>query len=208
MGILIWTCIFLILMISIDLKKTSYYDFNQSSLINFWEGFHTLNEGYTETEFVIHRKGGYDGQFFFINAKYLYSKSLPFPKLDSFDLRFSRIGLSIIVGFFCFLTSFKYYSLICLIVLISFHLVSFYILYSILEEKIRHFSLIYLFSPFSINSIFLLVSDSLLISLVIILYFMFRKCKISCFAYLDHKRSWFLFYIKLPLVFDKPENLL
>ncbi len=177
MGILIWTCIFLILMISINVKKTYNYDFNQSSLINFWEGFHTLNASYPESEFVIHKKGGYDGQFFFMNAKYIYSKNIPFPNLDSFDLRFSRIGLSLIVGFFCFLTSFQYYALICLIVLISFHLASFFMLYSHLDEKTRHFSLIYLFSPFSLNSIFLLVSDSLLISLVIILFFLFRENK-------------------------------
>lgn len=154
--------------------KTKPYNFNFSSLIGIWKGFADLNSNLIDKNFVILYDGGYDGQFFYIIGKQLFTSGLnSLPVLDSFYLRFNRIGLPILSGLTSSLISFKYYPIITLVVLNGLHILSFLIIRKILSEPNKYLSLYYLFSPFCINSILLLVSDSLLAAFVIIsVYFL------------------------------------
>lgn len=170
--------VFFTLISIIIFLKIRNYNFNLSSLILIWKGFAHLNPSYIPSGFVILDEGGYDGQFFFFLAKYFYNfGDLNFPILDSFFFRFHRLGLSWIVGSFGSIFGWQYYPHIALILLLSFHILSSLTLYSLLTEELKYLFYYYLFSPFSILSTTLLVSDSLMVSFCIIslAFFMFGK---------------------------------
>ncbi len=170
--------VFLVLISIIIFLRIRNYDFNLSSLILIWKGFADLNPSYIPSGFIIFEEGGYDGQFFFLLAKYLYSVGdVNFPILDSFFFRFHRLGLSWIVGSFGSIFGWQFYPHIALILLLSFHILSSLTLYSLLTEEFKYLFYYYLFSPFSILSATLLVSDSLMVSFCIIslAFFMFGK---------------------------------
>lgn len=149
--------------------KIRHYDYNLSSLIGIWEGFRDANPLYIPQGFVVLKDGGYDGQFFFLLSRYIYEfDSLGFPILDSFYFRFHRLGLSLLVGLPTHWIGITSYPLFTLLFLSTVHLISFYLLSSVLSLKNKYLSLYFLFSPFSFLGIQLLVSDPLLISLCII----------------------------------------
>jgi hypothetical protein len=158
----------MILAITIYAKIVNY-ELNLSSLINIWEGFARLNPDYIPKDFVVYKDGGYDGQFFYILAQFLYNDgSLEFPIVDSFYFRFHRLGLSMVVGSLANIIGWKFYAIICLAMIAFFHVLSSLTMYSILSTKNKFLFLFYLFSAFSILSTHLLVSDSLLVSFCII----------------------------------------
>lgn len=159
---------FFLILVSI-LFKIRHYDYNLSSLVGIWEGFRDLNPDYIPPGFVVFREGGYDGQFFFMLAQYLYHyDSLPFPVLDSFFFRFHRLGLSLLTGSLAKILGIEHYPAITLLVLVGFHLLSFRVLHNALHPENRILSLFFLFSPYSLLGIQLLVSDPLLVSLSMI----------------------------------------
>ncbi len=169
-------CGYLLLIIVLIIFKIKPYNYNLSSLIGIWKGFAELNPGLIEKGFTIYNDGGYDGQFFYLISKSLFTEGFQsFPILDSFFLRFNRIGLSVLSGFLAFLFGFKFYPIITLIILISLHIYSFILLRKILDPEIKYLSYFYLFSPFSLNSILLLVSDSLFASLSVICIYVFKR---------------------------------
>ncbi len=170
--LIIFTYLFLFLFLIFN--KVSKYDHNFSSLLNIWQGFEKLNSGYFEKNSIIFDSQGYDGQFFYLIAKYLFNtENLVIPKLDSFALRFSRISLPFIAGFFSSIFSFEYYSQISLTILILFHILSISIFY-FYEKNLIKTSLL-LFSPYTLCSNFLLLTDGLLASFIILFYIQNKK---------------------------------
>ncbi len=95
--------------------------------------------------------------------------------LDSYYFRLHRIGLSFISGFLSSLFGFQYYPALTLGLLVFTFLVSFFCLYTILPDKNKVLALVYLFSPYSLNSNLLLVADSLFVSLAIIGYYFYKR---------------------------------
>ena len=165
-------CILTFILIGV---KISPYHYNLSALLGIWQGFVDLNPGYIPKDFIVFQNGGYDGQFFFILARYIYEDNLNFPVLDSFYFRFHRIGLSLLVGFLCKFLGFEFYPLLCLAILLGLHIFSFSLLCKLLPEEKYAFSLIYLFNPYSLAGILLLVADPLLLSLgTIAIFFIYR----------------------------------
>ncbi|WCL47679.1 hypothetical protein [Leptospira sp. GIMC2001] len=183
------TVVFLITISFLILWKISQYDWNLSALIGIWSGFAQLNPLYIPDEFILFKEGGYDGQFFFLIARYIYEgSSLPFPTLDSFYFRFHRLGLSIIAGITIPFFGARSYPYSSLFILTSLHIISSCILYKITSrikpsedsnkanikklefkaDRLNFLSLFYFLSPFSLLGILLLVSDPLLVSLSII----------------------------------------
>lgn len=95
--------------------------------------------------------------------------------LDSYYFRLHRIGLSFVSGFLSSLFGFQYYPALTLGLLVFTFLVSFFCLYIILPDKNKVLALVYLFSPYSLNSNLLLVADSFFVSLAIIGYYFYKR---------------------------------
>ncbi|MCX7997839.1 MAG: hypothetical protein N3A69_02655 [Leptospiraceae bacterium] len=165
---ILFQCLAFLLISILTAIGLSKYSYNFTAFLYVWEGFYKLNPQVFFENFVIHTQGGYDGQFFYLIAHYLFSNSSP-PILDAFELRFRRIGLSLLGGSLGKIFGWKNYALVTFVMLWFFHLFSSFLLYKMLERsKQQYLSLLYLFSPFSWGSNFLLVSDSLFSSFLII----------------------------------------
>ena len=174
--------IFLLLMLMVYQKEMSIYGHNPSSLIKIHSELADLNKKYIAKNQILFTEGGYDGQFFYMISKYLYSPEITEkPIMDTYRLRFRRIGLPILSGYFSSITTFQFYPQITFSILILFHISSFILFSKTLGNHYYYLSLFYLYSPFSILSIYLLVSDSLLASLYVFLYYFFNLPSISKF---------------------------
>lgn len=167
--------------------KIAPYDHSLSALIGIWEGFYEINPNLVDTNFVIYKSGGYDGQFFYFLAKDLFDSSDWDLIVDSYHFRFHRLGLSLFAGAASKLLGFAYYPITTLIILFSTFLVSVICLYSLLPETKKWFVVFYLFSPFSLNANLLLVADSLFVSFGIIAFYFFKNKK--------HSLSVFFFFL-------------
>lgn len=183
----------------ITIRKTLPFQGNLSALIGVWEGFSLINPGYFPESFVVHSDGGYDGQFFYLIARYLFDPSFSFPPiLDSFELRFSRIGLSFLAGFFSFFLGFDNYPYITFLLLWMAHFFASFLLYKKLQNtKYNYLYLFFLFSPFAWNSNFLMVSDSLFASCFVFIVFSFEAIGLVFFSekgesYRIHKKEYYL----------------
>ncbi|MBE7413461.1 MAG: hypothetical protein HS129_15605 [Leptospiraceae bacterium] len=177
------------------------YNYNLWSLVGIWDGFFKLNPKYFCKGIIVFQNGGYDGQFFYLITKYLVTENISLPILDSFYLRFHRIGLSLVLFPFIKIFGVSIYPFVLSTLLTLFHLLSFYSLKALCETDKKYFSLFYLFSPFSLNSDLLLVADSLMVSFLIIgLYFFIRSQILSNQNFIKKKYlylSIFLFGISL-----------
>ncbi|HMW03828.1 MAG TPA: hypothetical protein PK079_03540 [Leptospiraceae bacterium] len=159
---------YLLLVSLLTYIKITPYDLNLSSLIGLWQGFANLNSHLIDNNFIVFYDGGYDGQFFYLISKQLFMNGLEnLPILDSFFIRFNRLGLSLLAGTFSYVIGFQYYAIITLLVLHFIHLMAFILIRKILSNENKYLSLYFLFSPFALNSNLLLVSDSLLASFIV-----------------------------------------
>lgn len=184
----IYISIYILFISLLILVKIYPYNYNLSSLIGIWKGFAETNTGLIEKGFIIFNNGGYDGQFFYLNSRFLFSGSLDNPPfLDAFFLRFNRMGMSLLTGFFCLFTGFNFYPIIALFVTTITHITAYLLLHRMLTFK--YSALFFLFSIFSINANLLLVSDSLLISLVIILFYFIKPMLINRTAEITSKKT-------------------
>ncbi len=181
LGILL-ACLLLSVLI---FSKIQPYDSNLSALIGIWEGFHSVNPGLVEPNSIVFPSGGYDGQFFFLIAKSLYSGCLDGLIVDSFFFRLHRIGLPILVGLPSSLLGWDQYPAITLFLLWFFHFLSFLFLYDNLKSKLLSF--FYLFNPFSWNANLLLVADGLFVSFLVLAFCLYQK------------RNWIGFLVFLTL---------
>lgn len=157
--------------------KTAPYDHSLSALIGIWEGFYEINPNLVDSNFVIYKSGGYDGQFFYLLAKDLFVSSDWDLIVDSYHFRFHRLGLSLLAGSISNLVGFSYYPMVTLAILFSTFLISVFCLYSLLPESQKWYVIFYLFSPFSLNANLLLVADSLFVSFGIIAFYFFKNKK-------------------------------
>lgn len=157
---------FLVFLGILVVLKIRHYDYNLSSLIGIWQGFSALNPDYIPKGFVLFEEGGYDGQFFFFLSRFLFEwNNLPFPILDSFYFRFHRLGLSLVAGAPLAWIGHGFYPIFTLFLLTITHIISFIMLYNFLPFRKKKLALFYLFNPYSILGILLLVSDPFLIAL-------------------------------------------
>ncbi|MCB1178016.1 MAG: hypothetical protein KDK36_10590, partial [Leptospiraceae bacterium] len=101
-------------------------------MIGLWEGFYYLNKGFIPSSFIVYKNGGYDGQFFFLNALYL-SGDHSAPILDSFLLRFNRIGLSLIGALIIKTLGAKFYSLFLFTTIQGLHIFSAFLIKRLLK---------------------------------------------------------------------------
>ena len=176
------------------------YKGNFTALVYAWEGFYNLNKKFFPEGFVIHTQGGYDGQFFYLIAYYLFSLDIDPPILDSFEIRFRRIGLSILGGILGSIFEWKNYGVATFVGLWIFHFLSSFVLYKLLlKSEQQYLCLIYLFSPFSWSSNFLLVSDSLFASFLIFTIYFMQKIGFSLIQEESNKKKVSIFLYMLSL---------
>lgn len=174
------TAVFCAGMILMYAVRTAPYLYNPSALIGLWQGFAGANSSLVPKNTVIFSEGGYDGQFFFLNAAYLFSSESGFPPvLDSFLIRFTRIGFSFLSGCLSSVLGWEHYAVSSAVLLLGFHILSSVCLFKLLPEKNRPLSVLYLFSPFSANANLLLVADSIQASFFIFTLYLLEKSGIS-----------------------------
>ncbi len=172
------------------LNRVGDYDYNLSSLLGIYEGFAKLNPHYREESFLLYKDGGYDGQFFYFIARYLFLENFSsFPVLDSFRLRFTRIGMPILSGFGSTLFGFEHYPPVTLLILVSVHLIASYLFKKLLGNARKGLYLVFLFSPFTINANLLLVSDGLFADCFFILAYAIRRAGLSLTKQTAHPTS-------------------
>ena len=171
-------------------SRVGEYENNISSLLGIYEGFAKLNPHYREESFLLYKEGGYDGQFFYFIARYLFLENFSsFPVLDSFRLRFTRIGMSLLGGFGSSIFGFEHYPLVTLLILVSVHLIASYLFKKILGNPQKGLYLVFLFSPFTINASLLLVSDGLFAACFFILVYAIRRAGLPLTKQIAHKTS-------------------
>ncbi|MDF3820325.1 hypothetical protein P3G55_10460 [Leptospira sp. 96542] len=187
--LILFVVIYLIFFGFLCYEKTKPYEHSLSSLIGIWEGFYEINPDKTETGFVVYKSGGYDGQFFYFIAKDLFAEDKWELIVDSFYFRLHRIGLSILTGLVSSVLGFDHYPIVCLTICNLVFLSSFFCLVDLLPNQFKYLSILYLFSPFSLNANLLLVADSLFVSFGIIGYYFFKKN--------NHLSSALLFFLMI-----------
>ena len=165
--------LYLLLITFLVVTKIHSYQWNLWALAGIWQGFADLNPGYIEKNTLLFQDGGYDGQFFYLNARYLFSDVQILPKVDSFYFRFHRIGFSVFGGLFSSLFGFSHYALVSLLLLVALAVLAYALLNNIIKSSLV--MAVVLFNPFVINSTLLLVSDSLFVSLLAISFYFFHR---------------------------------
>jgi len=169
-------CVFLVLTALILVVRSAPYEYELSSLIGMQQEFFDLNPASAFEGLVVYRDSGYDGQFFYLIARFLFDPDMPEPVMDTYRMRMGRIGMSLLAGLFTAPFGWQHYAIVTIVLLNGVFMLSFLALREMLTDRFRYLSLVYLFSPFSINSTLLLVSDSLMVSVALIgLYALFRS---------------------------------
>ncbi|WP_165778798.1 AZOBR_p60025 family cell surface glycopolymer formation protein [Leptospira perolatii] len=181
------------------------YGWNPSSQVNFGKEFCELNKSETPNGSIVFlgEKGdlgaGYDGQIFYFYSRMLSGFSLVWPPGFEESLRAPRIGYPLLASPFGW---FGQYGTIFGMYLLNLGLmvISFLALRSILPLHKKYLSAFYLFSPFALGSYVLLVSDAVMISLVVLAYWAYKKEKYAIFiifgslAILTKEQALFLLF--------------
>jgi hypothetical protein len=117
---------------------------------------------------------GYDGQIFYFYSRTISELNMNWPKGFDESYRAPRIGYPLLVGIIGFLgKKASVYGMY--FVNISLFIISYILLRRILDEDKKIYSIFYLLSPFSLGSYAVLVSDSVMVSLVIIAYYFYTE---------------------------------
>ncbi|MBE7413666.1 MAG: hypothetical protein L6Q54_13050 [Leptospiraceae bacterium] len=166
------------------LKK---YNFNPTAMINF--GLEFVNQNTKEMPanslvFLGEKDdlgAGYDGQIFYFYSRTISNLNTLWPKGFDESYRAPRIGypflISLFGGFGKWGNVFGMYFINWVL-----FLASFFALRNILSPAARKYSILYLISPFSLGSYTVLVSDSVMVSLIILSYYFFTKEKFILFS--------------------------
>ncbi|MDZ4726262.1 MAG: hypothetical protein SH817_08895 [Leptospira sp.] len=212
--ILLFSAYFL-LIIFVSLGYWRKYEWSPSSMVNFGRQFALQNVDETPKGAIIFLGeeadlgAGYDGQIFYYFSRSLTNFSFDWPKGFDESYRAPRIGYPFLISLFGIFGKWgsifgMYFWNITLWVL------SFFALRSLLDDKNKHLSVLYLFSPFALGSYYVLVSDSVMVSLVIIAYYLFRNGKyipfvlLSSLAILTKEPAlFFLFPLGLFALYEK-----
>ena len=175
------------------------YNYNPTSMINFGMEFAIQNkEKMPDGAVVIMGSkddlgAGYDGQIFYFYSRTISELNMNWPKGFDESYRAPRIGYPLLVGIIGFLgKTASVYAMY--FVNLSLFLLSYILLRRILDEDKKIFSLFYLLSPFSLGSYAVLVSDSVMVSLVIIAYYF----------YLEEENLYFVLVASLAILSKEP----
>jgi hypothetical protein len=175
------------------------YNYNPTSMINFGMEFAIQNkEKMPDGAVVIMGSkddlgAGYDGQIFYFYSRTISELNMNWPKGFDESYRAPRIGYPLLVGIIGFLgKTASVYGMY--FVNLSLFLLSYILLRRILDEDKKIFSLFYLLSPFSLGSYAVLVSDSVMVSLVIIAYYF----------YLEEENIYFVLVASLAILCKEP----
>lgn len=165
------------------LAHISHYDFNVTSLIRFGHYYIEQNEEYTPVgaiRFLGNEENGgngYDGQIFYYYADSLFfGKSWPLGFNNAY--RAPRVGYPFLVAIF---SVFGPWGTVFGMIFVQLALLSLaaYLLYRMLEPDNRYLMLFFILSPFSLQSYLVLVSDSVMISLVIVGYYFYNRMEMN-----------------------------
>ncbi len=175
--------LFLVFFAIIGILTFSYwkkYDWNPSSMVNFGKEFVQLNSNETPSGAVVFlgEKGdlgaGYDGQIFYYFSRSLANFGLEWPKGFDESYRAPRIGYPFLISIFGIFG--KWGSVFAMYFWNIFLLViSFFCLRSLLEKQNKYLSVLYLLNPFALASYYVLVSDSVMVSLIVIAYYFYKR---------------------------------
>lgn len=160
------------------------YEMNYSSMVRFGIEFANANPEYLPPNAVVFEGtegdlgAGYDGQIFYYYSRAV-SKGLDWPAGIDASYRAPRIGYPALISLFGFFgpnaALFGMFFLnITLMVL------SYFALRSLLGSN-DYLAVFYLISPFALGSYHLLVSDAVMVSLIVIAYWAYRKEKMVLF---------------------------
>ncbi|WP_108978219.1 AZOBR_p60025 family cell surface glycopolymer formation protein [Leptospira ryugenii] len=188
--ILILTFAYVSLIFIVSLSYWKRYQWNPSSMVNFGREFVLQNEEETPKNSIVFlgEEGdlgaGYDGQIFYFFSRSLTNVSFEWPKGFDESYRAPRIGYPFLISLFGFLG--KWGSIFGMYFWNLFlWILSFFALRKLLPEDLRHYSIFYLFNPFALGSYYVLVSDSVMVSLVILAYYCFLNHKPLAFVLLS-----------------------
>lgn len=165
------------------------YQYNPTSMVNFGKEFAILNPQYTPKGAIVMlgKEGdlgaGYDGQIFYYFSRPLSQLNLNWPKGFDESYRAPRIGYPFLISWFGFwgeygaIFGMYFWNLVLLFL-------SFLALREILGSGHRKWAILYLVSPFALGSYSVLVSDSVMVSLVVLAYYFFLKEKFIPFIFI------------------------
>ncbi len=190
------------------------YDFNPTCMVNFGKEFALQNPDYTPKGAIVMLGGkndlgaGYDGQIFYYFSRPLSEFHLRWPKGFDESYRAPRIGYPFLVSIF------GIFGMNAAIFGMYFwNLILFFLSFLALREITNHnrlWTLLYLLSPFSLGSFSVLVSDSVMVSLLILSYYFYKKEKYTLFAILGglavltkEPALFFLFPLGLHAVWER-----
>ncbi|ASV11829.1 AZOBR_p60025 family cell surface glycopolymer formation protein [Leptospira santarosai] len=163
----------------VTLTLWSRYEWNPSSMVNFGEEFVKKNE--TESpKGVIAFKGkegdlgaGYDGQIFYYYSRSISNFSFEWPVGFDATYRAPRIGYPLLVSVWGIFG--KWGNIAGMYILsISLLYLSYLALRVLLKDK-SHWALLYLVSPFTLASYSVLVSDTIMVSLIVLAIYFYEK---------------------------------
>lgn len=170
-----WLVAFVLISASLTWLRVAPYEGNLSALITMQREFIEANPAASFPGMVVLRDSGYDGQFFYLLARYLFDPGMPAPILDTYSMRMGRIGMSALCGLVTLPFGWHAYAPVTLTLLFGATALSYLALKSLLPASQRWLALLYLFSAFSMNATLLLVSDSLMVSLAVLAIFALHR---------------------------------
>lgn len=165
------------------------YNLNPTSMVNFGKEFALQNQNEVPRGAVVQLGeegdlgGGYDGQIFYFFSRPISQFHLDWPKGFDESYRAPRIGYPFLIALFGFfgqkaaIFGMYFWNLALLFL-------SFLALRSMMGPEYRLWSLFYLVSPFALGSYSVLVSDSVMVSLVVLAYYFYRRKRYFTFTLL------------------------
>ncbi|TGL09421.1 hypothetical protein EHQ43_00670 [Leptospira bouyouniensis] len=181
------------------------YEWNPSSMVNFGYEFALQNQKETPSNSILFKGetgdlgAGYDGQIFYYFSRPLANFNLNWPKGFDESYRAPRIGYPLLIAMFgVFGKGFAIFGMYFWNIFLI--LVSYFYLRKLLDDETKPYTILYLLSPFALGSYYVLVSDSIMVSLLIIGYYFFVKEKwiqfilLSSLAILTKEPALFLLF--------------
>ncbi|MEM7180154.1 MAG: hypothetical protein AAF518_04530 [Spirochaetota bacterium] len=142
---------------------------------------------------------GYDGQIFYFFSRPISNFSTDWPKGFDESYRAPRIGYPFLIAIFGLFGK-KAAVFGMYFINLSLFICSVFFLRRMLQDRTQYLLLFYVLSPFSLGSYSVLVSDSVMVSLVIIAYYFYQKQKylyfvlLASLAILTKEPALFLFF--------------
>ncbi len=181
--------IFFLIYLTASLLVWKKYGWNPSSQINFGKEFVKQNAEETPKGAIVflgeegNLGAGYDGQIFYYYSRMLSNFSLDWPKGFETSFRAPRIGYPLLVSPFGWVgplgTVFGMYFLNLALLAGS------YLAFrNLLPEGKKFLAAFYLLSPFTLGSYILLVSDAVMVGLLVLSYWAYKKEKFLLFSLL------------------------